>query len=104
MLYWEREREEGREEGRSRGGEKEGNGERTRREEERKQQAMIISTHSEDISVCCLKVERVTDGDDSLTRETVVGDGEWEVSRGVEEVLKSEGKLSMGALWEGVHV
>ena len=62
---------------------------------------MIVSTHSEDISVSCLKVKRVTDGDDPFTRETVVGDGEWEVSRGIEEVLKCEGKLSMGALVGG---
>ena len=59
---------------------------------------MIVSTHSEDISVSCLKVKRVTDGDDPFTRETVVGDGEREVSGGIEEVLKCEGKLSMGAL------
>ena len=63
---------------------------------------MIVCTHSEDVSVCCLKVERITDGDDSFTRETIVGDGEWEVGRGVEEVLKGEGKLSMGALVERV--
>ena len=63
---------------------------------------MIVCTHSEDVSVRCLKVERITDGDDSFTRKTIVRDGEWEAGRGVEEVLKGEGKLSMGALVERV--
>ena len=94
-------RREGRERGRERdkgGGRREGRereegGGRKGREGGREvgkgeMAGMMVSTHSEDISVSCLKVERVTDRDDSLAGKTVVGDGEREASRGIEEVLK----------------